>query len=110
VGDRGEIAHTTNAGVGSNGVGSSPNLESNVWNSPNPFVASTAVHFALPNASYVSVRVNDAFGVEVARLYEGELGTGEHSLIWNANGAAAGMYFVRVQTADGSVLRKVIRE
>ncbi len=65
-------------------------------NYPNPFNPSTMISFSLPSRSYVSLRVFDAMGREVATLVSGELLTGNHSRQWNATGMPSGVYFYSI--------------
>jgi hypothetical protein len=47
-----------------------------------------------PDASgYAEVSIVNLLGVEVARLFAGELGAGEHTFTWDASaGATTGIY------------------
>jgi hypothetical protein len=49
---------------------------------PNPFSQSTQITFTLQAAGYEEVSIVNMLGVEVARLFSGELGAGEHSFLW----------------------------
>lgn len=54
-----------------------------------------------PEASgYVDVSVVNLLGVQVARLFSGELEAGEHTFTWNASGVPPGMYDCLVRTRD----------
>ncbi len=54
---------------------------------PNPFTQSTQITFTSQSAGYAEVSIVNTLGVEVARLFSGELGAGEHSFVWNCRGA-----------------------
>ena len=69
-------------------------------NYPNPFNPSTTVGFDLPHTARVSLVVYDLLGRRVATLVDGPLAGGTHMVIWNAGGAASGVYFCRM-IADG---------
>lgn len=69
-------------------------------NSPNPFTRSTTIHFTLPSAEYVTLKVYDAEGREVSRLASGEMGAGEHDVAFERDALPAGVYFYRI-TAGG---------
>ncbi len=50
-------------------------------------------HMKLQTAGYAEVSIVNMLGVEVARLFSGELGAGEHSLSWsNPTSLPDGMY------------------
>jgi photosystem II stability/assembly factor-like uncharacterized protein len=60
---------------------------------PNPFSQSTEITFTSQAAGYAGVSIVNMLGVEVARLYSGELGAGEHSFMWgDPTGLPDGVY------------------
>jgi photosystem II stability/assembly factor-like uncharacterized protein len=60
---------------------------------PNPFSQSTQITFTSQAAGYAEVSIVNMLGVEIARLFSGELGAGEHSFSWsNPTGLPDGMY------------------
>jgi hypothetical protein len=67
-------------------------------NYPNPFNPSTSISFALPRSSYVSLKIFNLLGQEVAELVNGELPAGYKSVTWNAANAPSGIYFCRLVT------------
>ena len=66
-------------------------------NYPNPFNPSTTISFTLPSHSFVSLKVFDLIGREVATLVLEEMPAGIHSLPWNASYLPSGVYFYRLQ-------------
>ncbi len=82
-------------------------------NYPNPFNPTTTIKYQLPKASYVSIKVYDILGSEVATLVNGNVSAGYHSVIWNAtdnSGAKvnSGVYFYRVSTNSNVVVKKML--
>lgn len=67
-------------------------------NYPNPFNPSTTIRFSLPQRSYITLKVFDVLGREVATLVDGELNPGEHSVVYNIQGLPNGIYFYRLTT------------
>jgi hypothetical protein len=65
-------------------VGEAPVLNQQLQIYPNPFSQSTQITFTSPSAGYAEVSIVNMLGVEVARLFSGELGAGEHSFVWDA--------------------------
>jgi hypothetical protein len=74
-------------------------------NYPNPFNPTTTIRFALTQRAYVTLKVFDVLGREVAMLVEGGLNAGEHSVVYDAKGLASGIYFYRL-TAGTFVQQK----
>jgi photosystem II stability/assembly factor-like uncharacterized protein len=79
--------------LGSNAVKYTPDRGSSLITYPNPFSQSTQITFTSQAAGYAEVSIMNMLGVEVARLFSGELGAGEHSFLWgNPNGLPDGVY------------------
>ncbi|MBD3161085.1 MAG: T9SS type A sorting domain-containing protein [Candidatus Eisenbacteria bacterium] len=81
---------------------------------PNPFRDETTVRFALPDPQPVSLAVFDVVGRRVATLAEAVLSAGSHAVRWDGtarsgNPVPKGIYFLRLQTPDGTRERKVNR-
>ena len=79
---------------------------------PNPFHTETTFRFALPSAQEISLMVTDVSGRTVSALHTNAR-EGLNTMVWkgqsdNGTSLAAGVYFVRLQTANGSVVRKVV--
>jgi hypothetical protein len=71
-------------------------------NYPNPFNPSTTIHFDLPVASHVTLKIFNALGQEVAFLVDEARSAGTHSVQWNATSFPSGVYYSRLQ-ANGFV-------
>ncbi len=66
---------------------------------PNPFSQSTQITFTSQTAGYVELSIVNMLGVEVARLFSGELEAGEHTYMWgNPTGLPDGTYECLVRT------------
>jgi hypothetical protein len=77
-------------------------------NRPNPFHDQTTIRFTLPGPSWVRLAVFDVHGRRVANLWDAEQTAGDHARTWNASGKlAAGIYFARLETAYGTVTRRL---
>ena len=75
-------------------------------NFPNPFNASTAIEYQLPEALEVEVIVYDLLGQEVRRLMDGKVEAGCHSVLWDGRDSsgrdvASGIYLYRLQALMG---------
>jgi hypothetical protein len=64
---------------------SRPNISTSPQIYPNHFTQSTQITFTSQAAGYAEVSIMNMLGVEVARLFSGELGAGEHSFTWDAD-------------------------
>jgi subtilisin family serine protease len=82
--------------------------------SPNPFTPATEVRFSIPARGDVALRVYDVAGRLVRTLVDEPLDAGAHAIRWDGRTdpgkqAAAGVYFLRLETAEGTANRKVVR-
>jgi hypothetical protein len=73
-----------------------------IQNYPNPFNLSTIFSFNLPSHSFVSLKVFDLLGREVATIVSEEMLAGSYSKQWNVKGISSGVYFYRLQ--EGSLI------
>ncbi|MBI5215643.1 MAG: T9SS type A sorting domain-containing protein [Ignavibacteriae bacterium] len=71
---------------------------------PNPFNPVTVIGYQLKVKSYVTLKVIDLLGREVAALVEGIEDAGVFRTEWNASDVPSGMYFYRIsaQGEDGT--------
>jgi endo-1,4-beta-xylanase len=85
-------------------------------NYPNPFNPATAISFQLPapsgaegsEVSFVSLKVFDALGKEVATLVNEEKPAGSHTVTWNALNSPSGVYFYRIVAGDHVDSKKML--
>jgi hypothetical protein len=74
-------------------------------NYPNPFNPATTISFGVDRRDYVSLRVYDILGREVATLMNEVLEPGTHTRVFDAAHFPSGVYWYRL-TAGGSVAVK----
>lgn len=89
-------------------VGEVPKSFSLEQNYPNPFNPATTIEFSLFRSGYVTLKVFNLLGEEVATLVQGELNVGKYKTQWNSMGFPTGVYFYRLQTADFVETRKLL--
>ncbi len=67
-------------------------------NFPNPFNPSTEIGYRAEGIGWVTLKVYDILGREVATLVDEKQPAGNHTVTWDGSGAASGMYFYRLTT------------
>ncbi len=77
-------------------------------NYPNPFNPSTTISFSLPSQSFVSLRIFDLLGREVATIVSEEMSAGNYSKRWNAANISSGIYFYRLQAGTLTETKKLL--
>ena len=74
-------------------------------NYPNPFNPSTLIHYELPVAGDVELKVFTLLGQEVATLVRGQQNAGTYSVDFTAGNLASGVYVYRL-IAGGHILQR----
>lgn len=77
-------------------------------NYPNPFNPSTTIRFRLPQESFVTLKVYNTIGQEVAQLVSSKHQAGSYSIDWNAEGLTSGVYYYRLVAGQFSETRKMM--
>ena len=77
-------------------------------NYPNPFNPTTQISFTLPKAGNVSLTVYNTLGQKVATLVNGNLAAGSHTVSFNANNLASGVYFYRLSAGSYASTMKMM--
>ncbi len=67
-------------------------------NYPNPFNPSTRIEYSVAKEEFVSLKVYNLIGQEVASLVNENKPAGTYIADWNAEGLPSGMYFYKMQT------------
>ena len=76
--------------------------------SPNPASGRVVLPYTVPASGPARLSVHDARGREVAVLLDAEAVAGSGRTEWDATGAAAGLYLVRLVAGGASVSRTVV--
>lgn len=81
---------------------------------PNPFAPQTDIRFDVPSPERLEIKVFDVAGRLVRTLASGMMESGEHQVQWRGEtdrggSAAAGVYFVRLESVHGIQTEKVMR-
>ena len=77
-------------------------------NYPNPFNPETSIRFSIPQRDFVSLRVYNSLGQEVADLLNKEFEAGTYNLKFNADGLTSGVYFYTIKTGNFVQTKKMI--
>ena len=77
-------------------------------NYPNPFNPTTIIKYQIPKSSFVSVKVYDLLGNEIATLVNKEQTAGSYEVEFAASGLSAGIYFYRLRTDNYGQTKKMI--
>ena len=78
-----------------------------VGNSPNPFRDRTVLTYDLARTQSVKLSVWDVSGMRVAVLFDETKPAGRHEYTLTAGGMPSGVYFVRLETPDGTAVHKM---
>jgi hypothetical protein len=77
-------------------------------NYPNPFNACTKIEFRIPQSEYVTLKIYNLLGEEVATLLSASLLSGSHSCEWDASALASGVYLCQLRAGEFVQTRKLI--
>jgi hypothetical protein len=75
---------------------------------PNPFNPSTTIKFSLPVDRFVSLKVYDMLGREVATLMSEEVHAGTYQREWDATRFASGVYYYRIAAGEYLDTKKTV--
>ncbi len=94
--------------VGVEGENNKPLNFSLSQNYPNPFNPTTTIKFSLAKKVYVTLKIYDELGKEVAVLLSGELNSGEYQKQWDASNLTSGVYFYKLQAGGFVETKKLL--
>ncbi len=77
-------------------------------NYPNPFNPATTIRYELPRSAYVSLKVYDVLGRNVASLVEGLQEAGTKSVVLDARGFSSGVYLYRIVAGSYIAAKKFV--
>ena len=77
-------------------------------NYPNPFNPATSIQYSLPKQQFVTLKIYDAFGREVAMLVNEIKPAGKYKIDWNTGNASSGVYYLRLNAGGNSEVRKMV--
>jgi hypothetical protein len=77
-------------------------------NYPNPFNPVTNINFDLPEKGFVSLKIYDVLGREVAVVVNEVKETGYYTVQFNAGRFPSGVYFYRLEANGKSLVKKLV--
>lgn len=76
-------------------------------NYPNPFNPVTTLSFAISHSSFVTLKVYDVLGREVATLVNGERKAGDYQIQFDGSNLPSGVYFYSIAADNFSKVKKM---
>ncbi len=77
-------------------------------NYPNPFNPTTNIQFSIINVQYVTLKIFDLLGREVATLVNEQLQPGTYEVDFDGSGFASGVYYYKLTASDYTETKKMI--
>ncbi|HPO56284.1 MAG TPA: T9SS type A sorting domain-containing protein [Ignavibacteriaceae bacterium] len=77
-------------------------------NFPNPFNPSTVIKYQIPESGYVTLKVFDLLGKEVATLVNGEQELGMHTVNFDAKDLTSGVYIYQLSSGSKTLNNKML--
>ncbi|VAX19759.1 hypothetical protein MNBD_IGNAVI01-2080 [hydrothermal vent metagenome] len=77
-------------------------------NYPNPFNPSTKIQYSIPTNEFVSLRVYDIIGREVATLVNQQQNSGVYDVEFNASNLTSGVYFYKIEAGNFVSVKKMM--
>jgi hypothetical protein len=77
-------------------------------NYPNPFNPFTIIRYQLPEKSFITIKVYDILGKEIALLVNEEKKSGDYSIEFDGSEFSSGVYFYSIKTNAFFAVKKMI--
>ena len=106
----GTILKTSNGGVSfsENAPGVTVSEFQLYQNYPNPFNPATTIRYSISQENFVSIKVYNLLGEEVAALVNDYKIPGSYNIIFNAASLSSGVYFYKISAGEFSKNKKMI--
>ena len=88
--------------------GTTPAVYSLSQNYPNPFNPETTIKFSLPKNSFVTLKIYDIAGREVAALVNQKLNSGTFEYKFDASKLTSGIYLYRISTKEFTETKRMM--
>ena len=77
-------------------------------NYPNPFNPVTKINYELPGAEFVTLKIFDVLGNEVALLINEKQNGGVYTAFWDASNFSSGIYFYTIDAGEFKQTKSMI--
>jgi len=77
-------------------------------NYPNPFNPSTSIQYAISSRQFVTLKVYDVLGNEVAKLVSEEKSAGSYEIKFNAEKLSSGVYYYHIRVGSFVKTKKMV--
>jgi len=82
-------------------------------NYPNPFNPSTTIEYSVPQNGFVTLKIFNVLGKEVATLVNEQVDAGKHKVVFNSHSGEArnlnsGVYFYKIESGNFAETKKMI--
>ena len=75
---------------------------------PNPFNPVTSLSFSVPEKQNVLFQIVDLQGKVIETLINDNREAGYHSIVWDANANASGVYFAKIVAGNYTNIQKLV--
>jgi hypothetical protein len=77
-------------------------------NYPNPFNPQTVIEYSVPEVTRTSIKIYNVLGEKVETLVDRTESPGIYQIVWNPEGIASGIYFIRLNAGQFNKIRKAV--
>jgi len=77
-------------------------------NYPNPFNPTTTIEFSIPKSEFITLKIYNLLGQEVATLVSEKLTQGTYTFTWDATDFASGLYYYQMTSSEFQMMKKMI--
>ena len=102
------LTHGTLHTTGVRNPGTQPEAFALGQNYPNPFNPSTEINFTVAKTGYVTLKVYNVLGQEVATLVDGVKAAQTYNVKFDASSLSTGVYFYTLRSGDQSITKKML--
>jgi len=85
-----------------------PNQVQLYQNYPNPFNPKTTIEFSLPHTEFVTLKIYNILGEELATLVSEKLAAGGYKYEWDASDMVSGVCFYKLEAGQSIQVRKML--
>ncbi|MBN1302460.1 MAG: DUF5123 domain-containing protein [Melioribacteraceae bacterium] len=103
----GDPRWATNATSVETDLGLVPEKFALAQNYPNPFNPSTSIEFSILNSGFVSLKIYDLLGKEIAVLVDKQMQPGTYRYKFDANNLPSGIYLYKLAAGNNTLTRKM---